>query len=379
MEAISTFLHVFVKTEVCSCVSYNYAGGVSCCSLPVPLLLVGCGFGASFVALFTQLGGGIYTKAADVGADLVGRVEQRIPEDDPRNPAMIADLVGDDVGDCAARGADLFESIVLEQNRVSLRKPDEIPEDGRIALANINHASPAEHVETGQSLTHSDGLNSSHVDGYISWKPIYRVIDSPGRITEVDALSTDKSRLQVQSGLGKSLCKITKGITLSFADDGKKHFDWDESRSGCKAESVASNGHHNYFEKDGCHQSTIKLREDLINIDSEKRDLEARLQSTTDNNESLMNQLKESEKIIGSLQTDLETVRDLKAMFETQNENQKLTKEGADPQLTVARVELNEAHRKLSSLEMELENQKSCCEDTVQNQEYYVRASIVVL
>src|SRR5579872_6216006 len=92
---------------------YLISGGVNN-PLVTPTNIVGFGFGASFVALFAQLGGGIYTKAADVGADLVGKVEAGIPEDDPRNPAVIADLVGDNVGDCAGRGADIFESCSAE-------------------------------------------------------------------------------------------------------------------------------------------------------------------------------------------------------------------------------------------------------------------------
>ena len=110
--AVSGFLITALSLIGVTVIFFAYGGAAN--PQIAPHLIVGFGFGASFVALFAQLGGGIYTKAADVGADLVGKVESGIPEDDPRNPAVIADLVGDNVGDCAGRGADLFESTAAE-------------------------------------------------------------------------------------------------------------------------------------------------------------------------------------------------------------------------------------------------------------------------
>jgi len=110
--AVSGFLITALSLIGVTVIFFSF-GGAQTPALS-PHLIVGFGFGASFVALFAQLGGGIYTKAADMGADLVGKVEAGIPEDDPRNAAVIADLVGDNVGDCAGRGADLFESTAAE-------------------------------------------------------------------------------------------------------------------------------------------------------------------------------------------------------------------------------------------------------------------------
>jgi K(+)-stimulated pyrophosphate-energized sodium pump len=110
--AVSGFLIVTLSLIGVTVMFFAYGGATH--PEISPHLIVAFGFGASMVALFAQLGGGIYTKAADMGADLAGKVEAGIPEDDPRNAAVIADQVGDNVGDCAGRGADLFESTAAE-------------------------------------------------------------------------------------------------------------------------------------------------------------------------------------------------------------------------------------------------------------------------
>uniref|UniRef100_A0A5B7B2N5 Filament-like plant protein 7 n=1 Tax=Davidia involucrata TaxID=16924 RepID=A0A5B7B2N5_DAVIN len=175
----------------------------------------------------------------------------------------------------------------------------------------------------------------------------------------------------------------------SMRDSIKKHFDWDESRSEGEVEGgmisqlseadklrlpkeqlsylpivSASNGHNIFFQTElqpNVREDSKRFKDGLVNMENAKKDLEGRLQSEIDKSESLMTQLRESEKTIESLQTEVETLKKAKRMIEDQIENHKLVNEDLDAQLAVARVELNEARQMFSSLETELENKSNSC------------------
>ncbi|KAF2283746.1 hypothetical protein GH714_014745 [Hevea brasiliensis] len=380
-----------------------------------------------------------------------------------------------------AKASDWLQDILkvlLEQTRITQRKPDEILEDVKVALVGISNGSPGERLDTRETSKHLDASNSPQVGGYISWKPTDKsfLMDSSCGINDVDVLLTDGNNQKFRSDLGKSLHNIiehVQRITLpnygtsgtlsgkegnffpyknletssgymvrvlqwrtseltvvlqqfvhacydllngksdvsrfaqelsnaldwtmnhcfsvqdvsSMRDAIKNQFDWEESRSEsepevgmssqfsevdklclfCDLSMVAtSTGFHNCFEKDEFQYTVVenkKLKDELIAIESSKKDLEGRLQSAIDKSESLMNQLQESEKTIASMQKEVVTLKMSKTMIENQSENHKLMKEDLDTQLKVAKAELNEARQKFSSLEVELENKNSCCEE----------------
>ncbi len=211
-----------------------------------PKVLEGFGFGAALLAMFMRVGGGIFTKAADVGADLVGKVEQGIPEDDPRNAATIADNVGDNVGDCAGMAADLFESYavtlvaalilgVAAFGNLGLVIPLVIPAIGVItAVIGIFAVSPRATDRSGMSSINRGFFISAIISAVLvvaavfTWVPAsWDEIESLGGIAAIESADTINPRLFVIASviIGILLAALIQQLTAYFTETNRRPVD----------------------------------------------------------------------------------------------------------------------------------------------------------
>jgi len=211
-----------------------------------PKVLEGFGFGAALLAMFMRVGGGIFTKAADVGADLVGKVEQGIPEDDPRNAATIADNVGDNVGDCAGMAADLFESyavtlvaaLILGKTafgELGLVLPLVIPAIGVLtAVVGIFAVSPRATDRSGMSSINRGFFISALISAVLvilavyTWVPeSWSEIEGIGGIAATEAADTISPRLYVIGAvfIGIVLAALIQQLTAYFTETNRRPVD----------------------------------------------------------------------------------------------------------------------------------------------------------
>ena len=211
-----------------------------------PKVLEGFGFGAALLAMFMRVGGGIFTKAADVGADLVGKVEQGIPEDDPRNAATIADNVGDNVGDCAGMAADLFESyavtlvaaLILGKTafgELGLVLPLVIPAIGVLtAVVGIFAVSPRATDRSGMSSINRGFFISAAISAVLvilavfTWVPeSWSEIEGIGGIAATEAADTISPRLYVIGAvfIGIVLAALIQQLTAYFTETNRRPID----------------------------------------------------------------------------------------------------------------------------------------------------------